>query len=265
LSESAFRTVASDLGRYLARLHTVDAVEAFGYLAVADESRAGSVPPADPETLRVVDPESEWRARVRADADDGLSRLAETRFGDLRDPLAAVLDDMPAALTGPFRPALAHVDASPENHCWDPEAERLTGVLDWAFTVAAPPGYDLAYAGQTLGGGHWTLLPDRPDRRDEAFEAVLAGYLDAEPEPGGPLERADGSVVVGQATDGTRLTTERVVEQARANRDVYRRLMTVRTCNLFEGWFDWWGVEAWERAAAAEMLRERVERLIAEA
>jgi hypothetical protein len=38
--------------------------------------------------------------------------------------------------------------------------------------------------------------------------------------------------------------------------------MAVRTCNLFEGWFDWWGVEAWERAAAAEALRERVERLV---
>lgn len=201
LSDATLESVARQVGAALAQVHAVDAVSSFGFLSVADDRRIGSRPPADPETLTIEEP-SGWPARLAADADRELASLRESRFADLADRVAPALRAAVDSVQGPFRPALAHVDASLENHCWDGDRREVTGLLDWAFTIAAPPSYDLVVCAGLLGGGHWSLVPDNPDRTSLVWDALRAGYRNVDRSGRSPTARLASSSVERRPASG---------------------------------------------------------------
>jgi len=237
--------IARSLGRHLADLHGLDVLDGFGYLGVADDrTLRGERPPADPGSVEVGDPTDAWPDRLRADAGAELDSAADTQFADAVADVAPVLHDRIDDLTGPFRPALCHVDHSIENLAFEAGSGEVTGVFDWAFAVAAPPDYDLLYAERSLAGGPLLLLPDVPDHRDRIRDELLAGYREGW--PGGDGD--DPGHAVGDPGDA--------IDRFRANRGTYRLLALVRMATLFEGWFDLKGIDGDRRAAAARRLRE---------
>lgn len=229
--------IARSLGRHLADLHGLDVLDGFGYLGVADDrALRGERPPADPGSVEVRDPTDAWPDRLRTDAGAELDSAADTEFAGAVADVAPILHDRIDDLTGPFRPALCHVDHSIENLAFEAGSGEVTGVFDWAFAVAAPPDYDLLYAERSLAGGPLLLLPDVPAHRDRIREALLAGYREG-----------------GSGDEG--VDPEATIDRFRANRETYRLLALVRMANLFEGWFDLKGIEGSRREAAVRELR----------
>lgn len=226
--------VARAMGRHLAAVHRIEAVEAFGYLEPAGRGLAGERPPADPASVRVVDPEPEWRAAMRAYTDRELDVLAEGRLADLHDPVERALHGRIDGLAGPFEPVLAHVDGLLENVRIDRSGDLL-GMLDWGFTVAATPAYDLVHVAGGLGGGVWTLA-DPPSWVDRAREALIEGYAD----------RAPGRV-----------------ERYRRNRSCYELLRLARMAAHLEEWLALKDLDDPARVAATERaLRARIGEVI---
>lgn len=203
------RAIARDTGRHLPELHGVDAVDAFGFLAPAGPEIDGDSPNGDADAIAVRDPTTDWRTRVRDWADGTVEALRHSRFGDLAPTAERALDARIDDLEGPFEPTLARIDQSPENALV--ADGDLCGLIDWEFTVAATPAYDVVHVARSLGGGPFAFAPGVPDRRDALLEAVLAGYREA----GGG----------------------RVVAQVRANRDCYELLCDLRVMTNLDEWY----------------------------
>jgi len=236
-SESSLRVLARSTGRHLARLHELDAVDAYGFVGVdATETLDGTRPSADLDQLSVPEPTESWPDYLAAESDRVLTALDGTRFADRRPELGAVLDARIDALSGGFEPVVARIDQSLDNVLLDPETGAVTGLLDWEFCLAATPAYDLAFVEHSLAGGHWRLLPGVPDYREPIRSGMLEGYR----EVGSP----------------------HVVEQFHENRECYALLAALHSMVNFEDWFDQVAadVPAREREAAAEALGEAVER-----
>lgn len=175
--DAALRRVARESGAFLAELHAVDAVDAFG---VVDRDRStaldGGRPPADGDELVVADPAGSWPALVRRWADAELDRHGSTRFGGLTPRLRAALDRRVGALSGSFDPVLARVDHGLHNLLVEPPTGEVTGVVDWGFTLAATRAYDLACVGFVLGGAVLAGVPGTPDRTGLVGAALRSGY-----------------------------------------------------------------------------------------
>lgn len=244
LPASAFRNLARQTGRSLADLHDLDVVDAFGFLEVAEpEPLRGGRPPADFSSVRVADPTDDWHRRLREWIEDTCDGLAETRFAALEGAVRPTLLERVDDLEGPFRPALGHVDGAIENHllecvCGEPEAEpEVVGMLDWAFTLAVPPAYDLLFVEQSLAGGLYERVPSAPDVRDAVRAGLRDGYRD------------NGAVAV--------------LDRLERHRDCYELFALVNALNVFESWFDDRGFDraavddaaANYRAAVRDLLR----------
>lgn len=176
LSDAALERTARETGRFLAELHVIDAVDAFGQVTVEGGAPGGERPPATLDGLTVREPSDSWRERLDAWVDDHLDALAGSRFDDLVAPLAEHLSREVAALSGPFSPVLGRVDHGVHNLLLDAETGAVEGMLDWAFTLAVPPTYDLSCVEYVLSGSVLAALPDAPDRQDLVREALCAGY-----------------------------------------------------------------------------------------
>jgi len=85
------------------------------------------------------------------------------------------------ALDGPFDPVLGRNDHGFHNLRLDPEIGETTAMLDWSYTLAVIPGFDLAFATYIYGGGFLAGLPDARDRRRLVRDAMLAGYRSTGP------------------------------------------------------------------------------------
>lgn len=85
------------------------------------------------------------------------------------DALVAVTDRAQALLDGVRRTCLVHGDLNPKNLLVDPATLEVTGVLDWEFAHAGPPGTDLG-----------NLL--RFERDPAWTSAVLTAYRDSVPD-----------------------------------------------------------------------------------
>jgi aminoglycoside phosphotransferase (APT) family kinase protein len=235
-SAEQVRGLAHSTGRLLAELHRFDAVDGFGFVDVEPhETLDGGRPSADPDQITVADASDSWVEYLRGEVerlDDG---LAETRFADRRDVVLPAIDGRIDDLSGEFDPVLARIDQSLDNSLVDRETGRVTGLLDWEFTVAATPAYDLAFVEYTLVGGHWRLLSIGPDHSPAVREALLSGYRKAGP--------------------------DHVIEQFRANRACYTLLVRAHEMANFGAWFDGVGAEFDDRRdEAARRLRAELER-----
>ena len=223
VSPAAHRRLARDTGRCLARLHEIDAVDAYGFLARDEAPLDGGRPGGTPDSLTVADPVTDWRERLREWTTETVAGLEASRFADLAPEAEATLDARIDDLDGPFDPVLARVDQSLENVLADEDG--LTGLIDWEFTVAATPAYDLVHVGYGLAGGPFVFAPTVADRRSTVFEALLDGYAERDPD---------------RAT------------QARTNWGCYELLFVLRAMTNLTEWFPMVGLgEQTDEAAAA--------------
>lgn len=225
LETATVERIARAFGGGLAELHALD-VEGFGYLEAAGPTYRGERPAPDPDTVRVIEPRDDWRETVRAWSDRTFDQLAETRFADVIPDARPVVDALTAELTGEFEPALCHVDASIENVALD-DGEP-TAMLDWAFTVAATPAWDLVCIERALAGGHWAFVPETPDLREPVHEALFDAYRSNAP-PG-------------------------ALAEYEAHGELYELLALLRLLHFHDHWFELKGVtdERADAAAAAE-------------
>jgi aminoglycoside phosphotransferase (APT) family kinase protein len=239
VSDDELRQIARETGRDLASLHAVDAVDAYGFLTHDGPALSGGVPPADFSTVAVEDPTTDWRERLDGWAQDTLVHLEETRFADVVPEVEPVLESRVDAVEGPFEPALARVDQSIENVLV--ADGDLTAWIDWEFTVAATPAYDLCCVAWSLAGGPYQFDADVPDRRPLVREALFEGYA-AVPARG---QHAPADVV----------------EQARANRPCYELLSTLRSMEHLEDWFELFDLGDRVDRAASDLRTELADRL----
>lgn len=239
VSDRELRRLARETGRGLAGLHAVDAVDAFGFLTHDGPALSGRRPADDFATVAVEDPTPDWRERLAGWAEDTLVDLEGTRFADVIPDVRPVLMDRVDAVEGPFEPALARVDQSIENVLVD--GDDLTAWIDWEFTIAATPAYDLCCVAWSLAGGPYQFDADVPDRRSPVREALFEGYADA-PVHG---ERPPAAIV----------------DQARANRACYELLSTLRSMEHLEGWYQLFDLSSRIDRSARELREELADRL----
>ena len=177
LPDSALERLARETGGYLAELHAIDAVDAFGTVD-HDQSTVlrGEAPPCDVDELTVTDSSDSWPALVRRWADDELGRLGGTGFADLAPRLRETVDDRIDALSGSFSPVLGRIDHGLHNLLIDSSTGEIRGMVDWAFTLAVTRAYDLACVEYNVAGVALSVVPEIPDRRETVRNALLDGY-----------------------------------------------------------------------------------------
>jgi aminoglycoside phosphotransferase (APT) family kinase protein len=235
LSATEVRTVARSMGRHLASLHSIDAVDAYGPIGVQRSKRLdGERPTTDPEDLTVESPVETWTDYLTENVEGVLTALEDTRFAGMRSTVEPVLFERIDALEGPFEPALCRIDASVDNLVLDAGGE-VAAQLDWEFQLAATPAYDLAFVEHSLAGGNWSLHPEGPDHREAVREGLLAGYREV-----GPQE---------------------TVDRFRRHRGCYALLAETHTMINFDSWYDLFGPGDGRREDAADNLRELVRSL----
>jgi hypothetical protein len=143
------------------------------------------------------------------------------------------------AVAGPFEPALARVDQSIENVLV--AGDELTAWIDWEFTIAATPAYDLFCVAWSLAGGPYQFDADVPDRRLLVRDALFEGYADA------PVH-------------GERPPSD-IVEQARTNQACYELLSTLRSMEHLEGWYQLFDLDGQVDRTARELREELADQL----
>lgn len=169
--------IARQVGEHLGAVHRVDAVDAFGYVTASGETTCrGGRPSSDPGGLTVAEATDSWRDHLRESASGVLLELEDGPFADLVPGLRTAVDDSVGELEPPFTPVLAHIDCQLGNVLYDRDTGRVTGMLDWAFTAAATPAYDLVFVEHSLAGGPWWWVPETPDYRDTIRRELRRGY-----------------------------------------------------------------------------------------
>jgi aminoglycoside phosphotransferase (APT) family kinase protein len=154
LSPDARRAVGGRLGVLLSRLAGMPLPRLGRF--VDDELRVQPWPSAD--------------LRGFVEEQHSTSALA-TWPPDLYDGLLAVADRAQELLDGVHRTCLVHGDLNPTNLLVDATTEEVTGLVDWEYAHAGPPGADLG-----------NLLRFE---RDPAFaDAVLDAYRNGVPDAG---------------------------------------------------------------------------------
>ena len=230
LSDDSLRAIARDTGRHLAALHRLDVVDAYGFLACDDSLARGDRPTGAFTTVTVADPIVDWRERLRDWASGTLAALEETRFADIVPEAEPIVGAMIDGIEGPFDPVLARIDNALENVLL--EGDTVSAMLDWEFTIASTPGYDIVNVAWSLAGGPYQFAPDVPDRGELVRQALLDGYRDQ-----------------GRKT---------IVDQTRANRDCYELLSALRSMHHLEHWYQLFDLDD-QIDESASKLRTEVE------
>lgn len=184
LSDTSLKRVSFQTGEYLAELHSLDAPDAFGQVAVVpSQSLAGEPPSIDLDQLTVTGFQgssstdtTSWLAILRTWAEEALDRHASTRFGDRTDEISSVVRSAIESMDGPFDPRLGRIDHGLHNLLCEPPTGTITGVIDWGFTLAVPPAYDLACVEANLSLDPWSVHPGTPTRRQLVRTNLLEGY-----------------------------------------------------------------------------------------
>jgi aminoglycoside phosphotransferase (APT) family kinase protein len=234
LSDDALRRLARETGAALGQLHGIDAVDAYGLVRPADgRSYGGDRPTGGVADLSVDGPDS-WTDWLDAWVDRELGRHADSRFADLTPRLRSWVESRLSGVKEPDRPVLGRNDHGLHNLLLDPETGEMRAMLDWAYTLAVAPAFDLHYAEYIYGGRYLSAIEDVPDRQSLVREAMLAGYESVAPD-----------------------RVERVADP----RPLYDLLASVRVMNDFELLAP--QLPAGTTEAVAEGLRADTERLLA--
>lgn len=182
MSDDALRRLARELGEYLGELHSVPAVDGFGHVRHTGPELTGDRPSGELSTLTVGDPHTDWPSYLRERVSDELDRHANSRFAALTPELTQWFEAGIEALEGPFEPVLGRNDHGLHNLLIEPETGEVTGMLDWAYTLAVPAAFDFEFAVYLFSGAFLAGLPDVRDRRPLVREAMRSGYRTVAPE-----------------------------------------------------------------------------------
>lgn len=191
LGDAVLRRLARQTGAYLGELHTVDAVESFG--VVGHDPAApmdGGRPGADAGQLAVAEPFDTWSEFLRASVEPELEKVGASRFADLAPRFEAAILGEIERLDRPAEPVLGRIDHGVHNLLIDRETGEIRTVIDWGFTLAVTPGYDLATVEYVLSGAVLAPLDDASDRRELVRDAMATGYRAAAGYPADELARA---------------------------------------------------------------------------
>lgn len=186
LSDDTLERIARESGRYLAELHQLDGPSGFGLITTEpDRSLVGERPAGELEQLRVTDLQgtsatdtSAWPRVFRAWAEDTLSRIESTQFGDLTDDVRPVLEELIDRMDDSYLPVIGRVDHGLHNLLIEPDTGEITGVIDWAFTMSIPATYDVVCVEANLAMDPWSMHPSTPDRRELVRSGIRDGYLE---------------------------------------------------------------------------------------
>ena len=233
LSTSDVERLARSTGQYLAELHSLNAVDAFGIVSIKPtETLTGQRPSSDLDQVVVDDATDSWESYVDDSATQLVASLENTRFADEQERIEPVAEACAESLVGEFDPVITRIDHSIDNLLLNPETSEVTGMLDWEFCVAATAAYDLVFVVHSLVDGFWSMLPDTPVHRETTQTSLLAGYEEA------------GS--------------SQVIEQFHANEECYNLLVDLHSMVNFDNWFNLIGIDDEQRDYAANQLRARL-------
>lgn len=189
LPDDTLAGIACDLGEFLGALHSIDAVDRFGHVTASDAATYEGEPPAGRvDDLTVANGEESWPEYLRGRVDFQLDRLSGTRFETLEPDLAAWIHDRIDDLEGPFDPVLGRNDHGFHNLLVDADEASVTAMLDWAYTLAVPPVFDVEFAVYLFSGTFMTGIRAVKDRRVLVREAFLDGYRRSAPELASAVE-----------------------------------------------------------------------------
>lgn len=191
LDDAVLRRLARQTGAYLGELHAVDAVGSFGVVGHDREAPiVGRQPAADAGQLAVTEPFDTWTEFLRASVEPELEKVGASRFADLAPRLEASILDRIERLGGHDGPVLGRIDHGVHNLLIDRESGEIRTVIDWGFTLAVTPGYDLATVEYVLSGAVLAPLEDASDRRELVRDAMATGYRETADYPADELARA---------------------------------------------------------------------------
>ncbi|MFP9192174.1 phosphotransferase family protein [Natronosalvus vescus] len=182
LDDDALGRLARETGQYLAELHSVPAVDAFGHVRYDGPQLRGEQPDGDPATLTVGEPRAAWSTYFQERVDRALERHVDSGLSALTPDLARWFEAGVEALEGPFDPVLGRNDHGLHNLLIDPDTGEITAVLDWGYTLAVPAAYDFEFAVYLYSGAFLAGVPDVPDRRSLVREEMRAGYRSVAPD-----------------------------------------------------------------------------------
>lgn len=182
LEDAVLRRLAEATGRYLAELHGLDVVDAYGVVGVE--------PSGGEDELHVRESLESWPAFLRASVEPELEGLEGARFADITDPAEDWVERRLDSIDGVGRPALGRIDHGVHNLLFDPADGTIEALIDWGFTLAVAPGYDLRTVEYVLSGAVLAPLEDATDRRGLVREALREGYRDVADYPAAELEAA---------------------------------------------------------------------------
>lgn len=189
LPDAPLRGITRHIGAFLGELHQLDAVDRFGHVTEAGGVEYSGDPPAGTvDELCVREGEGSWPEYLRGRVDFQLDRLAGTRFESLQPDLSGWFHDEIDDLAGPFDPVPGRNDHGLHNLLVDPETGSVTAMLDWAYTLAVPPAFDVEFTVYLFSGAFLSGITEVPDRRDLVRKAVLDGYRSTAPELAAAVE-----------------------------------------------------------------------------
>lgn len=188
VSDRVLRRIARQTGEYLGELHSVDAVASFGAVSYDRSARlVGGQPAVGVDRFGVENGFDSWSAFLSASVDPELDTLETSRFADLAPRIRSGIRDRIQSLTGSFAPVLGRIDHGVHNLLVRPEDGDIEAVIDWGFTLAVTPGYDLQTVEWVLSGAVLSPLPDASDRRALVRDAMADGYRETAPYPSGEM------------------------------------------------------------------------------
>lgn len=145
-------------------------------MRLGTESSDRAQPCGSDEPIRVSNGADSWPAFLLASVEPELDRLTRSRFGDLEPAVRTWVHDRVEAVPGPRSPVTGRIDHGVHNLLMGRDEGRIEALIDWGFTLAVTPGYDLRTVEYVLSGAVLAPLSDATDRRRLVREALEEGY-----------------------------------------------------------------------------------------
>lgn len=176
LTDRVLRRLSRQTGEHLGRLHCLAGPDGFGVVSLDTPSSGGTQPSGSDEPIRVRDRVDTWTEFLLASVEPELDRLGGSRFGDLEPAIRTWIHDRVEAVPGPRSPVIGRIDHGVHNLLMRRDDGRIEALIDWGFTLAVTPGYDLRTVEYVLSGAVLAPLRDATDRRRLVREALEEGY-----------------------------------------------------------------------------------------
>lgn len=176
LSDRVLHRLGIQTGEHLGRLHSLDGPDGFGVVQLEGRPGGRARSAKADEPVRVRDPVESWPDFLLASVEPELDRLAGSRFGDLEPAVRPLVHDRVGAVSRSRSPVIGRIDHGVHNLLMRPAEGQIEALIDWGFTLAVTPGYDLRTVEYVLSGAVLAPLPDATDRRHLVRGALAEGY-----------------------------------------------------------------------------------------